>query len=164
MKCDLCDNPAVVHETTLKNGVKNEVHLCQEHAAEAGIAMPGAPIQDLLLNVPGPTASPPATVKAVKKACPTCGLSFAKFRQKGIVGCPACYQTFQRHLAPLIERAQGGATQHVGKAPRRSGVQIDRKLQIQQLLKELDDAVAAEQYERAATLRDRIDTLKQECT
>ena len=36
-KCDLCDKPAVVHEVTVKNGVKKEMHLCEEHADAAGI-------------------------------------------------------------------------------------------------------------------------------
>ncbi len=38
IKCDYCDKPAVVHEVTFKNGQKNEVHLCEEHAQEAGVA------------------------------------------------------------------------------------------------------------------------------
>src|SRR5690606_474116 len=41
MKCDLCNRPAVVHEVTVKSGVKKEVHLCEVHAREAGIVMPG---------------------------------------------------------------------------------------------------------------------------
>ncbi len=40
LKCDYCDKPAVVHEVTVKNGQKNEVHLCEEHAQEAGVALP----------------------------------------------------------------------------------------------------------------------------
>jgi protein-arginine kinase activator protein McsA len=48
-KCDHCDKPAVVHEVTVKNGVKSEVHLCHEHALEAGVAMPThQPINQLL--------------------------------------------------------------------------------------------------------------------
>ena len=49
MKCDLCDKEAVVHEVTIKNGKKTEVHLCAEHAQAAGIALPGhQPINELL--------------------------------------------------------------------------------------------------------------------
>jgi protein arginine kinase activator len=83
-------------------------------------------------------------------------MSFAEFRQKGVVGCPDCYDAFDRQLAPMIERAQNGATSHCGKCPARGGASIDRQLQIQRLVKELEDAVAAEQYERAAELRDRL--------
>jgi protein arginine kinase activator len=158
MKCDLCDNPAVVHEVTVKNGAKKEIHLCKDHAEEAGIAMPAAQSPMLTQFVISPSGS--RKLRAVKKTCTGCGLSYARFRQKGVVGCPRCYEVFERHLAPLIERAQNGATNHVGKSPRRAGTSIDRQLLIQQLLRELDDAVAAEQYERAATLRDRLQSLK----
>ena len=48
-KCDMCDNPAVVHEVTVRNGIKSEVHLCQQHAQQAGIAMPGhQPVSQIL--------------------------------------------------------------------------------------------------------------------
>ena len=145
---------------TVKGGVKREIHLCKEHAEEAGIAMPSSQGPVLTQFVLASTGS--RKLRAVKKTCPSCGLSYAKFRQKGLVGCPGCYEVFERHLTPLIERAQNGANNHVGKAPRRAGTSIDRQLLMQQLLRELDDAVAAEQYERAATLRDRLQSLKQE--
>jgi protein arginine kinase activator len=163
IKCDLCSKPAVVHEVTVKGGVKKEIHLCKDHAEDAGIAMPvPQPINQLLTQFVIAPSSARKKAKAVKKACGSCGLSFARFRQKGVVGCPACYEMFERHLGPLIERAQNGAANHTGKAPRRAGATIDRQLQIRQLIRDLDDAVAAEQYERAATLRDRLTSLKGE--
>jgi protein arginine kinase activator len=155
IKCDLCDKPAVVHEVTIKHGVKKEVHLCQEHANEAGIAMPGhQPINQVLTQYVISKGEKPK--RTARKSCPTCGMSFAEFRQKGVVGCPDCYEAFERQLAPMIERAQNGATSHSGKCPARGGASIDRQLQIQRMIKELEDAVAAEQYERAAELRDRL--------
>ncbi|MHC4786692.1 MAG: UvrB/UvrC motif-containing protein [Planctomycetota bacterium] len=162
-KCDHCDKPAVVHEVTVKNGVKSEVHLCHEHALEAGVAMPThQPINQLLtqfvISQTGKGKSKPKT-RAKRKTCRNCGLTFAKFRQSGTLGCSDCYTAFEEHLAPLIERAQNGATHHRGKTPRRAGASVDRQLLVQQLVKELDQAVAAEQYERAAQLRDRLRNL-----
>ncbi|MHC4414512.1 MAG: UvrB/UvrC motif-containing protein [Planctomycetota bacterium] len=154
-KCDLCDKPAVVHEVTLKNGVKEEVHLCEEHAQEAGVAMPShQPINQLLTQFVAAQAGQARA--AARKTCRNCGMTFARFRQSGTLGCPHCYQAFEAQLAPLIERAQNGGTHHRGKTPRRAGASIDRQLQVQQLVKELDQAVASEQYERAAQLRDRL--------
>ena len=155
MKCDLCDNPAVVHEVTVKNGVKKEVHLCQEHAEEAGVAMPTQqPINQLLTHFVMSHSRKERS--SAQRSCPTCGITFGQFRQSGTLGCPDCYEAFEKQLAPLIERAQNGATHHRGKTPRRAGVSIDRTHLIRQLTKELDQAVAAEQYERAAKLRDRL--------
>jgi len=167
-KCDHCDQPAVVHEVTVKNGVKSEVHLCHEHALEAGVAMPThQPINQLLTQFvisqsgKGKPKPKPKT-RAKRKTCRNCGLTFAKFRQSGTLGCPDCYTAFEEHLAPLIERAQNGATNHRGKMPVRAGASVDRQLLVQQLVKELDQAVSAEQYERAAQLRDRLRNLTPE--
>jgi len=155
-KCDHCDRPAIVHEVTVRNGVKSEMHLCEEHAREAGVAMPTPPkpinqlLTQFVISQTGKARARP------RKTCPTCGLSYARFRQGGTLGCADCYEAFADQLTPLIERAQNGATHHRGKAPRRAGGSVDRQLLIQQLVKELDQAVAAEQYERAAELRDRL--------
>lgn len=165
MKCDLCDNPAVVHEVTVKNGVKREVHLCEQHAREAGIPIPGTqPINQLLSQFvksqqPAKKKSPSTGSKirtARKASCPACSMTFSQFRQSGVLGCPECYEAFDRQLTPLIERSQCSASNHVGKTPKRAGISLDRQRLIQQLTKELDIAVNAEQYERAAQLRDRL--------
>ena len=159
MRCDFCNKPAVVHEMTVKNGIKKEVHLCQDHALEAGIELPQhQPISKLLaqMNISQSMIKP----RAERKVCPNCNLSFATFRKKGILGCPECYRAFEDLLETLIERAQNGATHHCGKTPQRAGISLDRQLIIQKLIKELDNAVSAEQYERAAELRDQINTLE----
>ena len=129
MKCDLCDKPAVVHEVTVRSGIKKEVHLWEAHAKDAGIAVPSTtPINQLLTQFVISQAGKSA--KLVNKSCPMCGLSFNQFRQVGKVGCAECYKTFEEQLAPLIERAQNGGTHHCGKTPKRSGVSIDRKMLI----------------------------------
>ena len=158
MKCDLCEKPAVVHEVTVRSGIKKEVHLCETHAKDAGIQLPTTPpINQLLTQFVISQSSKPA--KMVNKSCSLCGLTFNQFRQTGKVGCPECYKSFEEQLSPLIERAQNGGTHHSGKAPRRAGTSVDRQLLIQKLMKELDHAVASEQYERAAKLRDRLNSM-----
>lgn len=155
MKCDRCNKAAVVHEVTVKNGVKSEIHLCEDHASQAGVALPVTqPINQLLTQFVATKSSRAA--RGIRAVCPTCRLSFRQFRQSGTLGCPDCYEAFDRHLTPVIERAQNEAVNHSGKVPRRAGGSIDRQLLIQQLVKDLDEAIAAEQYERAAELRDRL--------
>jgi protein arginine kinase activator len=171
-KCDRCDKPAVVHEVTVKSGIKSEIHLCHEHALEAGVAMPThQPINQLLtqfvISQTGKSQAKGkgkgrAKTRARRKACPSCGMTFARFRQGGTLGCADCYEAFEEQLSPLIERAQNGATHHRAKTPRRAGASVDRQLLVQQLVKELEQAVSAEQYERAAQLRDRLRNLSPE--
>ncbi|MEM7228213.1 MAG: UvrB/UvrC motif-containing protein [Planctomycetota bacterium] len=146
----------------MKNGVTKQVHLCEEHAREAGIVLPGQSspqkIQQVLNQFVISKSAPGK--RATKKSCPTCDMTFADFRHGSMLGCADCYETFEKELTPIIERSQNAGTHHVGKAPQRAGVSIDRQHQIRQLIKELDDAVAAEQYERAAALRDKLRTLE----
>lgn len=105
-------------------------------------------------------------------ACPSCGMTFEEFRQKGVLGCAHCYAAMEAQLGPLIERAHEGATHHVGKVPRRLlkgettaaaeraarllGTMKDHQERIRLLRKQLAEAVGAEQYERAAAIRDEL--------
>jgi protein arginine kinase activator len=155
MKCDLCDKSAVVHEVTVKHGVKNEVHLCEEHAKAHGMVIPSAePVLEQVLTQYVITKR--SSDRASRLKCGTCDLSLAEFRQNGVLGCPDCYDALEKPLGAMIERAQNGGITHVGKSPKRSGSTIDRRLRMQSLMKELECAVASEQYERAAALRDRL--------
>ena len=158
MKCDECDKPAVVHEVTIRNGVKREMHLCAEHAAEAGLVVhDSVPIDQMLQQF---MVSHAGGSKKKQKACPRCGLTWGRFRKTTTLGCPTCYEAFLDELVPLIERAHGGSSHHIGKTPASSGAALDRKREIRRLTQELEDAVAAEEYERAAQLRDRLNTLE----
>lgn len=165
MNCDFCNKPAVVHEVTVKNGVKKEVHLCEEHAAESGISMPGQqPINQLLtqfvISHPSGAGGSQSSRAGARRQCPECGMSYTRFRKTGILGCSHCYDAFGDQLAPLIERAQNSGSHHTGKAPKRAGKSIDLQLQRQRLLRQLDEAIDAEQYERAAKLRDALNELQ----
>ncbi len=73
------------------------------------------------------------------------------------------YQAFEKELTPLLQRAHGlersQETHHVGKVPTRrggTGVPMKRQVDVAKLRKELARAVEAEDYERAAKLRDQI--------
>ena len=167
MKCDRCNNEATVHETLIKDGVPVEKNLCESCAAHSGVVKTSnaenildsetAKLQ--LLKVKDPQRTPQVRVIA----CPHCKLTAAEFRQTGLLGCPHCYQAFGMHLAGLIERAHEGAMRHMGKRPGRAGNNQDKLLQLQEraermrrLHSQLDEAVASEQYEQAARLRDEI--------
>jgi protein-arginine kinase activator protein McsA len=91
--------------------------------------------------------------------CPGCGLPFADFRQTGLLGCPACYDAFMPQIGAMIERAQAGAVHHVGRSPQRLEGMADRVALRKRLMQELETAIAAEQYERAARLRDQLQGL-----
>ena len=159
MKCDHCERPAVVHEHLIRKGVIREVHLCAEHALEAGLAVPAAqPVAEVLLHIAKSTQGDAARPRALA-SCTGCGVSFAEFRKTGTLGCPACYDCFQPMLGQVIERAQAGGTAHVGRAPKAAAEVELRRVRREKLMRELDSAVTAEQYERAARLRDELSAI-----
>ncbi|MHB1156790.1 MAG: UvrB/UvrC motif-containing protein [Phycisphaerales bacterium] len=178
MKCDRCDNPATVHLIEIINGQKIEKHLCEHHALEEGVTIKvtSSPINELLekfvLKHTSPAAAPTSVGGAVQQAgpvvaggetdlvCEHCGLTFSEFRKRALLGCADCYTAFEPLLMPLLERAQEGASHHLGKVPRYAGSDQLRQQRLKQLRRELDKAVTSEQYERAARLRDEVRELE----
>ncbi|MCX5690706.1 MAG: UvrB/UvrC motif-containing protein [Planctomycetota bacterium] len=191
-KCDRCDNEATVHEVSVRHGVKHERHLCETCAATHGLdaAATGAAgtnpnvvhlVKQLMIQgVPGATPGTPVQMGRLP-VCQGCRMSFADFKQQGMLGCPECYRSFEAFLGPLIERAQEGGVSHTGKSPTRllSGAAAGAPIvpgdhvpieplvkpihdQIRELQRQLEAAISAEQYEHAATLRDQIRALQAE--
>jgi len=159
MKCDLCDNEAVVHLTQVVNDEMKEVHLCEEHAKEQGIDIHSPiSITDILMGLGGPQKNLPGELSL---ACPRCGMARDEFRKTGRLGCPECYKTFMAELTMAI-KAMHHSAQHVGKIPGREGAQTRIKSNLARLQKELEAAVAREDYEKAAQLRDQIKSARDE--
>ena len=158
MKCQTCDNPATVHLTETVNKRKRALHLCEQCARERKlIADPPAPQLDLkaLLNLlmhPFPQGGEPAEredtiAQPVTEACEVCGLTLAAFKAAGRLGCPHDYESLRAALEPLLERIHRSLA-HEGKAP--------RAVRVREWQKRMQAAVAAEDYEEAARLRDLI--------
>lgn len=169
MRCDQCDNEATVHEVTVVGNQKVEKHLCESCAQSEGLTtQPTEPINALLskfIMAPGlvqQAVTGGNKPKGENKApeCPECSMTWMQFRKSGLLGCATCYETFESRLAPLIERAQEGATHHVGKAPRGSAGLADHQRTLRALRAELAEAIEAEQYEHAAQLRDSISKIE----
>ena len=91
--------------------------------------------------------------------CPSCGLSYDDFKQKGRLGCGKCYETFRRLLLPLIKKIHS-ATRHTGKAPLHLEKRVSSQLKIKELHQHLQRAIQLEEYEEAAKLRDQIKELE----
>ena len=184
MKCQKCNQIAAVHLTEIvtdHDGTKRpmEVHLCLAHAVEAGLVAAetevtteaGAPAPEAadagLPTAIVPAAPAPTGLTVVRNTpapsdcCPVCGMSWQRFRQTGLMGCPHDYEVFEGRLLPLLKRAQEGAGQHAGKVPvaLRQSSPVHEVLSLR-LRRELQHALDAENYEQAARLRDQLKNLK----
>lgn len=157
MTCQRCQDHATVHLTETVNGRRRELHLCASCARKAGVLPEGTEaqpaelpldkvVQGLILTHVGEIVGELAGL-----TCPDCGLKFMEYRARGRLGCPNDYTVFTRGLLPLLHRAHG-ATRHVGKVARRQTAAADRL----RLRSQLRDAVAREDYEEAARLRDQL--------
>jgi protein arginine kinase activator len=92
--------------------------------------------------------------------CPECGITLPEFRAKGRFGCARDYEVFAEYLDPLFERIHDAQpARHVGRLPRASA-EVARKLTVTELRKRLDAAVAEENYELAARIRDQINEIE----
>ncbi len=91
-----------------------------------------------------------------KKVCNLCGLSFNDIKKLGKVGCPECYNTFSDELSVIIRQIHGCA-KHCGTAQNHQA-----ESEINTLQKKLNEAISNEEYEEAATIRDKIKELKGE--
>ena len=148
---------ATVHLTEIVNGQKIEKHLCEKCAASEGLTVKAnVPISQLLEDFILQTSDSDAQ----EPVCEVCGMTFSEFRQQGRLGCPHDYDAFSEALPDLLDRAQNGATEHVGKVPRHSGRDQKRQNAILRLRAQLRGAIAAEDYEQAAGLRDQIKELE----
>jgi protein arginine kinase activator len=159
MVCQQCgERDAVVNVTQIANDSVNTLHLCERCAAERGIETPAlvpkTPLGSFIAAM-GKEGEP--GVATERRTCPGCGASLEDFRESGRLGCGECYITFTSPLRVLLRRLHGSMT-HVGEryaAPGRAPLASVTQ-RIEELRQELRLAVEAEQFERAAELRDRL--------
>jgi protein arginine kinase activator len=162
MRCDHChEREAVIHLTQIADDQAVQVHLCEKCAAEKGLepsnALVKTPLGGLLSQL-GPATLPDAPGSDVR--CPRCGAGVADLREAGRLGCAECWEVFAAPLTDLVRRLHG-ATRHLGERYAAPGVAEEEGVPTagaERLREELRAAVAAEDFERAARLRDELRT------
>lgn len=175
MLCCVChQNEATVHLTQIANDKIQKVDLCEPCAKAKGVNDPtGFSLADLLLGLGSAQELTPGAEKGEEVACPRCGFTQADFKKTGRLGCADCYATFKDGLSGMLKSMHKGV-RHVGKtpgepAPRSAGKpeaarppapKADASQRVKTLETKLRQAVASEDYEQAARLRDEIRELK----
>ncbi len=159
MNQNLCQNcgkqVAVINYHENKNGTVRDLHLCAACAAKMGI---GIFHDDLLSHLSSFSLFSPQAQEAKKSpACPLCGTTLTQIQKKGIFGCSHCYDTFsdKLDLSPYVGKGYQGKkeAEEEPSAPKKSEPLQD---EVASLRKKLKKAVAEENYELAAKLRDEI--------
>ncbi len=167
MLCEKCGkNEATVMYKESINGKKSSYALCAECASQLGVfesakkisADPFENMNSLFGTLFG--LSPYKSHTAVEeKKCSLCGATFRELAAEGMVGCPNCYREFADELSATIAKIHG-SSHHTGGAPSEFAADRERKREIADAERALKEAVAAEEYEKAALLRDKLRELK----
>lgn len=164
MKCDYCDTKATVFLTQLADGQIKKVCLCDQCAKERGVTDPtGFSLADMFLGkfekaTTGTTYRGKERPVGGAKVCPECGFTIDDLRKVRRFGCGKCYTVFAEEVAPMLRGMHKGMS-HIGKVPEGLMESHTRHQRLEELRKNLEQAIASESYEIAAGLRDEIRTL-----
>lgn len=162
MKCQGCGvNPAIVHMEEMREGRRIHLWLCEECARNRqsdGEASPGdgegVSGASGFGSFLGRFIDAEESRAGATTVCSSCGFVLEELSRTNRLGCPACYANFREDLAPLLARLNRHSS-HVGKVPRRAGG-LGPGGEIARWRVELEKAIAGENYEEAARLRDLI--------
>lgn len=148
--------------TQIVNGQVTDLVLCADCARKKGLFDPQTltfsekffpeefkkRVDDIVRELTDGAASAAAAEdRDVLTRCPACGFTLDIFRKTGRLGCPDCYTVFARDLETELPAAADDGAEPDPAADRR------------ELEQQLREAVAREDYETAAVLRDRLRTL-----
>ena len=163
MKCQKCNiNEATTHYTEIINGKKTEYFLCEE-CAKGDKILKGFKLgfdnefDNLFSGFFGNTMGIKAPETTV---CRGCKMTFDEFLKGGRLGCSECYDTFASRLIKPLKQIHGSC-EHMGKIPERLGLDLKKTRNIEKLEAELNNAIAEQNFEEAAKLRDKIKELKE---
>jgi len=155
MQCDVCkQKKATVYYSQIVKGEIQKVNLCESCSKEKGITETTAfGIGDQLL---GFGHGEKIETQPQEKTCPSCGMPQSTFRKTGRLGCAKCYGVFGEGLDNLLKAMHKG-TKHTGKVPVSRGSRpLLAENKLPELRAALEEAIASENFEDAARLRDEI--------
>ncbi|MBQ4160178.1 MAG: UvrB/UvrC motif-containing protein [Peptococcaceae bacterium] len=90
--------------------------------------------------------------------CPVCKTRLSEVAKTGKAGCSKCYTVFRPQLEYMLGRIHSN-TKHAGKVSESAGERIKVKKELEKLQKDLQTAIAKQDFEQAAVLRDQIKAL-----
>lgn len=166
MLCQNCGkNEATTHLKQIINGDMAESHLCSDCASHLGYSDVfsgfGLNLSEFFGSLLGDMM--PSLSAGNAPRCAKCGTAFSDIVRDGKVGCAECYRTFYDKLLPSIQRIHG-KIKHSGKISQSApaDVKVETKEEkIEKLKAQMNDAVAKQEFEQAAKIRDEIKALEE---
>jgi len=151
MLCEICGKEeGRIKYTKVINGEKIEFYICEKCAKEKGF------LSLIAESEKDETLKENKDIHTIE--CSFCRKKWIDIERDGKFGCPQCYSTFRPFISKLLAELNGGE-KHKGKIPIVDKQILFLKRKIRETKMALDDAIDKEEYELAATLRDKIKSL-----
>ncbi len=162
MICQNCNkNDATLHMKRIINGRAAEVHLCSDCARSLGYGEAFSGFGLGFGHLLGELLSSGEAGSVNSMRCPACGKSFEEIAGDGKMGCAECYAVFYDKLLPTLNKIHG-KTSYMGSKPQMSGDIRNSATNLDELKTALSEAVERQDFELAASLRDRINDIIRE--
>ena len=164
MICDRCGKREA--SVFIRREGSGESALCSVCAREQGISAEDGRLQISLEDLFSPLRDA-AERPGSRTTCAACGTRLEDVRKTGRIGCPACFESFRTELVSFLQRRgrrgvyRGSVPRRFAAAGRRGGLPgLPEAPAVREDLEgRLGDALAAEDYELAARLRDLLRSL-----
>lgn len=159
MLCEECKvNEASYTIAVMMGSEVTQRHLCGDCMAKMNMNLASGNIRGLLSSIlTAITGSEEAKSddKQADVVCPRCRTTWGSFTKSGRLGCPGCYEAFREPLQPMLLQIHG-RVQHGGREPLHTADEQRVRSQQEELTRQMEQAVALEDFETAAVLRDRL--------
>jgi protein arginine kinase activator len=168
MLCEDCGKrEAQVHLTRIINNQKVALALCKECAAARGFHSPldnnPFPLAEILKHLAQGAGLAEDLAPGESITCETCKLTFEEFTRQGRFGCGDCYKAFRSQLETIMRKIHG-ASLHRGRHPAydiKDEGDVPTVVEEERLDAELRKAIEAEDFERAAEVRDKLKDIRE---
>ena len=160
--CEECGvNEACYTISVMMGGQITQRHLCADCMAKLNMNLAAGNVKHLLSAIMSAITgaeeaeSAPAVDPADDVVCERCNTTLSQFTKSGKLGCPHCYTAFREQLTPMLQQIHG-RVQHAGRKPLDDEAAQRRRSVYDRLTRQLEQAVAVEDFETAAVLRDQL--------
>ena len=163
--CEECGvNEACYTISVMMGGQITQRHLCADCMAKMNMNLAAGNVKHLLSAImsaitgaaeEAETAAPAVDEASAAIACERCNTTLGQFTKSGKLGCPHCYTAFREQLTPMLQQIHG-RVQHAGRKPIEDEAAQRRRTLYDRLTRQLEQAVAVEDFESAAVLRDQL--------
>lgn len=160
--CEECGvNEACYTISVMMGGQITQRYLCADCMAKMNMNLAAGNVKHLLSAIMSAISGSveEAAANSVSPeddvVCERCNTTLSQFTKSGKLGCPQCYKSFREQLTPMLQQIHG-RVQHAGRKPLDDEAAQRRRAVYDRLTRQLEQAVAVEDFETAAILRDQL--------